>query len=42
MLVLSTECATPPTMAGDESANHATFILNFLEMVRRQDATSAK
>jgi len=32
----------PPTVAGDESANHATFILNFLEMVRRQDATSAK
>ena len=32
----------PPAMADDELPNHATFILNFLEMVRRQDATSAK
>jgi serine/threonine-protein kinase len=32
----------PPAVSGDESPNHATFILNFLEMVRRQDTTSAR
>jgi serine/threonine-protein kinase len=32
----------PPSVPSDESANHATFILNFLEMVRRQDTTPAK
>jgi hypothetical protein len=32
----------PPTRADDELPNHATFILNLLEMVRRQDATSAR
>ena len=32
----------PPAVTGDESTNHATFILNFLEMVRRQDTTATK
>jgi hypothetical protein len=31
-----------PPMADDQSPNHATFSLNFQEMLRRQDATSAK
>ncbi len=32
----------PATTGDDELSNHATFILNFLEMVRRQEATSAR
>jgi hypothetical protein len=32
----------PPTTGDGELPNHATFILNFFEKVRRQDATLSK